>query len=198
ATIDLMYLHNAADAQIPSVGRATFLERLRLAFELYESFRSRGELGFYGLATWESLRSPRSAGGYLALRDALEVAEEVGGPEHGFRFLQFPFNLAMPEAAMLRNQSLDGERTTLFDAARKCGLGCFTSVPLLQGRLAREGPIAEGLTRAQSAIQFARSAPGTLGPLIGQKAPEHLAENLRLAESPPWDEGRFRALLDAP
>jgi aryl-alcohol dehydrogenase-like predicted oxidoreductase len=195
ATIDLLYLHNAPDAQLSVVGREEFERRLRAAFELYERFRDSGVLGAYGLATWECLRTKRTDPGYLAVQDALRIAREVGGEDHGLRFLQFPFNVGMPEAAVERNQVVGGTRLTLFDAALGLGLGCFTSVPLLQGQLARRGIAAPDLTAAQTAIQFARSAPGNLGPLIGQKTPAHLDENLALASRPPWTEAEFDKLL---
>jgi aryl-alcohol dehydrogenase-like predicted oxidoreductase len=193
--IDLLYLHNAADAQLPVVGHDEFFARLEVAFRLYESFRERGELGAYGLATWDCLRVPRSEPGHLVLEEVVRLARRVGGDEHGFRFVQFPFNLAMAEAARLRTQSVGETRLPLFGAVEKLGLGAFTSVPLFQGQLAREGPGADPLSPAQTAIQFARSAPGTIGPLIGQKTPEHLAENLKLADEPPWDEAAFVAWI---
>lgn len=194
-SIDLMYLHNAADAQLPVVGHDEFFARLETAFAFYETERTSGALGAYGLATWDCLRVPRSEAGHLSLEEVVRLAEKVGGPDHGFRYLQFPFNLAMPEAAGLRTQTAGGARLTLFEAARKLGVAVFTSVPLFQGQLAREGPSAEPLSAAQTALQFARSVPGSLGPLVGQKTPEHLAENLKLAESPPWDDAEFRTWL---
>ena len=190
-TIDLLYLHNAADAQLPSVGRDVFFDRLASAFELYEQFRDSGQLGAYGLATWDCLRGPPGSDEYLALEDVVRLARKIGGEHHGMRFVQFPFNLAMPEAARARNQPVAGARGTLFEAAGRLEIGCFTSVPLVQGQLARAGPTREGLTAAQTAIQFARSAPGSLAPLIGQKRPEHLSENLEVAGRPPWDEAEF-------
>ena len=120
----------------------------------------------------------------------------MGGADHGFRFIQFPFNLAMPEAATLSNQSAGRSTVPLFEAATKLGIGCFTSVPLLQGQLARSGPKRGGLSPAQTALQFARSAPGSLAALIGQKEPNHLSENLDLAARPPWDAATFAAMLD--
>ncbi len=195
ATVDLLYLHNAPDAQLEAVGEEEFLSRLEAAFKLYERFRDEGSLGSYGLATWDCLRRRPTDPGYFSLENAVAIARRVGGENHGFRFLQFPFNLAMPEAATRRNQPAKGELRTLFEAARAMGLGCFTSVPLVQGQLARSGPKRSGLTRAQTAIQFARSAPGTLGPLVGQKLSEHLSENLELAGRTPWDEAMFRSLL---
>jgi aryl-alcohol dehydrogenase-like predicted oxidoreductase len=195
ASIDLLYLHNGPDAQLPVVGREEFERRLEAAFGCYEELRTKQLLGAYGIATWDCLRVPRAESGYFSLASAVRIAEKAGGARHGFRFVQFPFNLAMPEAAAVRNQVVADERMTLFDAATRLGLGCFTSVPLLQGQLARAGPKRRGLSPAQTALQFARSAPGNLGPLIGQKSSEHLAENLEVAALPPWDADGFHDVL---
>jgi aryl-alcohol dehydrogenase-like predicted oxidoreductase len=194
-TIDLLYLHNAPDAQLPVVGREEFVRRLTDAFGLLEELRASGRLGAYGLATWDCLRTARGTAGYFSVEEGIDAARAVAGEAHGLRFIQFPFSLGMPEAAVQRNQSVKGEKLTLFDAAHRLGLGCFTSVPLLQGQLARMGPVADGLTAAQTAIQFARSAPGTIGPLVGQKEPSHLSENLRLADRGPWDNREFQRYL---
>lgn len=194
-TVDLLYLHNAPDAQLPLIGRTEFLNRLTEAFRLYERLRSEGRIAAYGLATWDCLRVPRSDAGFFSLEEAVVAARSVGGEHHGFRFIQFPFNLAMPEAAQLAVQPVRGERHTLFDAARLLGVACMTSVPLGQGQFARVGPSLDGLSAAQTALQFARSAPGSLTTLVGQKRPEHLSENLRVAEIPPWAEMEFRRLL---
>ncbi|MGA7846239.1 MAG: aldo/keto reductase [Thermoplasmata archaeon] len=194
-TIDLLYLHNAPDAQLPVVGHDEFARRLVEAFRFLEELRSAGRLGAYGLATWDCLRAARGTAGYFSVEEAVTVARGVGGEHHGFRFIQFPFSLGMPEAAVQRNQTVRGEKVTLFDAAHRLGLGCFTSVPLLQGQLARVGPVSDGLSAAQTAIQFARSAPGTIGPLVGQKEPVHLAENLKLAGRAPWEPHEFQSYL---
>ncbi|MGI0140826.1 MAG: aldo/keto reductase [Thermoplasmata archaeon] len=196
-TIDLVYLHNAFEAQRVAVGAREFDHRLRLAFETFEGMRSRGELRSYGIATWEALRGDREEEAHLDLASAVRLAESVGGAEHGFRFIQFPFNIAMPEAALHANQSIDGHPFTTFVAAGKLGLGCFTSVPLLQGELARTGPHYGALGRSASAIQFARSAPGALCALVGAKDPAHLSENLALAATPPWDAATFEEHLAA-
>ena len=194
-TIDLLYLHNAPDAQLPAVGREAFLERLEAAFRLYEELRDRGRLVAYGLATWDCLRARRSDPGYLALESAVRLARKVGGAEHGLRFVQFPFNVAMPEAAVDRNQPVGPDLHDLFTAAGRLGIACFTSVPLVQGQLARTGPKRQGLSAAQTALQFARSAPGTLASLFGAKRPEHLSENLEVAGRRPWERESFVELL---
>ncbi len=190
-TVDLLYLHNGPEAQLSAVGLETFLVRLEEAFGLFESFREEGKIVSYGLATWQSLRTPPGRPGHFPLEAALARARKVGGEEHGLRFVQFPFNAAMPEAWAVPTQSVGGERLPLFRAAQKLGLGCFTSVPLLQGELARGGRSRSGLSAAQTALQFARSAPGTLTTLVGQKTPQHLSENLELAQRLPWDDAEF-------
>ncbi len=193
--VDLLYLHNAADAQLPAVGKTAFLSRLEEAFAFLESLRSAGRLGAYGLATWGCLRNRPDDPSHLDLEEAVALARRVGGEDHGLRFVQFPFNVAMPEAVTVRTQRHDGRSVTLFDAARAMGVGCFTSVPLFQGQLARAGPKFDGLSAAQTALQFARSAPGSLAALVGQKRAEHLSENLEIAGSPPWDAETFLRLV---
>jgi aryl-alcohol dehydrogenase-like predicted oxidoreductase len=195
-TLDLLYLHNSAEAQQPWVGREAYLERLGSAFEEFERLRSDGWIAHYGLATWDSLRSPRSAPAHLELESALALAVKAGGTTHGFHFLQFPFNVAMPEASALRSQRVGGRATSLFVASQALHLGCFTSVPLLQGQLLDRLPAADGLSPAQWAVQFARSAPGNLAPLVGMKRPEHLAEDLTVAEQSRWGAEAFRSRLE--
>ncbi len=184
ATIDLLYLHNAADAQLAAIGPEAFGERLRSAFRRLEGERARGTLGAYGLATWEALRAAPGDPGLVQLADLLEAAEDAGGPSHGFRFVQLPFNRAMPEASERRNQRVGEERLTPFDAARRLGIACLSNVPLLQGRLARGAPVG-GRSPAQAALEFARSTPGILTVLVGVKRPDHLAEDLAVAGWPP-------------
>jgi aryl-alcohol dehydrogenase-like predicted oxidoreductase len=183
-TLDLLYLHNAADAQLPSLGPEEFLHRLWQAFERLELRRAQGHLAAYGLATWDALRAPRDDPVHLDLGAIMELAQEVGGATHGFRFVQFPFNSSMPEALERSNQRVDGKLMPLFGAAAALGIGCFTSVPLLQGQLAA-GPGSGKLTAAQTALQYARSAPGNLAALVGTKSPAHLSEDLGVADVEP-------------
>ncbi|HEX4934850.1 MAG TPA: aldo/keto reductase, partial [Gemmatimonadaceae bacterium] len=54
-TIDLYYVHNP-EQQLPSVPYEELLQRLRAAFALLEEKVSAGEIGSYGVATWNGLR----------------------------------------------------------------------------------------------------------------------------------------------
>ena len=55
---------------------------------------ARGKIRWYGAATWDGFRRRARS----TCRGMAEIAVEEGGPEHHFRFIQLPFNLAMVEA----------------------------------------------------------------------------------------------------
>jgi len=55
---------------------------------------------------------PSGSSGYHSLGRVVDLAREVGGESHGFRFIQLPFNLAMPEARTLSNQTLGGHQVS--------------------------------------------------------------------------------------
>jgi aryl-alcohol dehydrogenase-like predicted oxidoreductase len=194
-TIDLMYLHNSAESQIPSIGTERYLENLLRVFQFYEGARKEEKVRFYGLATWNCFRN--KGGDNLNLEDIVALAEEAGGVEHGFRFIQFPLNLAMPEAFALKNQKVRGKECTLLEACVGLGIGSFTSVPLMQGQLvSQEGvPMMGSLTAAQSNLQFARSSPGVIAPLVGQKDQKHVLENLELAKFTPLEPKELESYL---
>lgn len=204
-TLDLMYLHNAAESQIPAVGRVEFMRRLQKAFAVYEQARADGKLRYYGLASWGCFRvDPMSEqdvnNEYLSLESVVRLAEQVGGSEHGFRFVQLPFNLAFNEALTLPNQPIDGEMVSFLEAAMAFGIGVFTSVPLLQGQLLNQPlPKFDGMkTPAQECLQFVRSNPGVLAPLVGHKNPDHVEENLQVAGKPPMILAEFEEMLSSP
>lgn len=196
-TLDLMYLHNAAESQIPDDGKELFMARLLKAFQFYEQARQAGKIRYYGMATWTCFRVPPEDPGYISLLDVVTLAHSVGGENHGFRFIQLPFNFGMAEALTMNTQPVfEGLGSTL-EAAQAFGVGVFTSVPLLQGQLLDQPlPRFEGLnTSAQTCLQFVRSTPGIIAPLVGQKQPVHVSENLAVAAIPPIPFEALQAIL---
>lgn len=198
-TLDLMYLHNAAESQIPAVGEEVFFERLEQAFEFYEKARQLGKIRYYGLATWNCFRVQPDEDGYVSLAKVIQIAERVGGKEHGFRFIQFPFNLAMTEALTLNNQPVFEGRSSLLQAAQAFGIGVFTSIPLLQGQLLKEKLVTmdECKTNAQRCLQFVRSVPGIIAPLVGQKKAAHVQDNMTISTIEPMDFDRLQDTIQA-
>lgn len=195
--VDLMYLHNAVEGQIKDTTREDLLAKLGLAFELYERKRGEGKIRYYGMATWESLRVPRENPQYLPLDEILDLARRAGGDGHGFRFVQLPFNMYYDQALLLKNHSVGGAAASALGAALSHGVGVFSSVPFMQGRLLRQGAMPEfgGLPPNLRALQFIRSAPGVVSPLVGHKSPGHVEANLKIMGIPPMGEGDFGALV---
>jgi aryl-alcohol dehydrogenase-like predicted oxidoreductase len=161
--VDVYYIHNP-ESQLGYVSEPEFYSRLKLAFERLEQNRAEGKLAFYGVATWNGFRM---ADNYHSLVRMIEIAREVGGEAHGFRFIQLPFNLAMPEAMTVANETVDGEQLSVVEAANRLGVTVVASASLLQGRI-----------DPQAALKFARSAPGITTALIGMSRVEHVEENL--------------------
>jgi aryl-alcohol dehydrogenase-like predicted oxidoreductase len=194
STIDLVYIHNAFESWYEDVSRERFTEMLVKAFELYEKYRSQKKIRYYGMATWTCFRVPPESPEYLSLEQVVKCADSVGGENHGFRFIQLPYNLAYSEALLLRNQSVGSEKNlTILQAAAKLNIGIFTSIPLFQGRLLRGqlpnyGNVTDPVSKL---VQIIRSSPSVIAPLIGQKKPEHVEENLKAANVPPLSEEEF-------
>ncbi len=196
--VDLMYLHNAAEGQLQDMTKDEFMKKLGDVFEFYESQRKSGKIRYYGMATWECFRVPKEHQQYLSIFDVVKLASSVGGAQSGFKFIQLPYNMYYDQALTVKNQEQDGIAFTILEAARKLGIGVFTSVPLMQARLLGPNVLPEfgQLTHpSHRAIQFVRSTPGVIAPLVGQKSPSHVDENLELAKTPVLSETEFSDLI---
>ncbi|HEV8524167.1 MAG TPA: aldo/keto reductase [Terriglobales bacterium] len=188
-TIDVFYVHNP-ESQLASVDRATFRKRLKQAFEMLERAVKSGKIRWYGAATWNAFRIAPSERDYLSLAEVIEVAREVAGDRHHFRFIQLPFNLAMPEAYALRNQNLAKQAVSTLEVAAREGIMVVGSASLYQGHLTSGLPDSVGQrlgmeSDAANAIQFARSAPGLAVALVGMGQKQHVEENVQVAARPP-------------
>ncbi len=195
--IDLMYLHNAAEGQLQDMTKDEFMKKLGEVFGFYEGQRKSGKMRYYGMATWECFRVSKEHQQYLSIFDVAKLASSIGGPNNGFKFIQLPYNMYYDQALTVKNQVQDGTEFTILEAAKSLGIGVFTSVPLMQARLLGPNvlPAFGQLTRASHrAIQFVRSTPGVLAPLVGQKSSSHVDENLELAKTPVLSEAEFSDL----
>jgi aryl-alcohol dehydrogenase-like predicted oxidoreductase len=196
--IDLIYLHNAAEGQLQDITKDEFTKKLGRVFEFYETKRRSGNIRYYGMATWDCFRVPQEHPQYLSIFDVVKMANDAGGAENGFKFIQLPYNMYLDQALTMKNQVQDGVSFTILEAAAKLGIGVFTSVPLMQAKLLSPNVLPEfgHLSRASHrAIQFVRSTPGVIAPLVGQKSPSHVDENLELAKIPVLTEPEFSDLV---
>ncbi len=195
STIDLVYIHNAFESWHNDVSREQFSEMLTKVFEVYERYRSNNKIRYYGMATWTCFRVPQGNKEYLSLEEVVKFAEKVGGKQHGFKFIQLPYNLAYSEALLLKNQSIGSEKNlTVLEAAERLNIKVFTSIPLFQSRLLKSKiPDYLGLTdQVLKLVQIIRSSPSVIAPLIGYKKPYHIKQNLQIANIPPLKDKEFK------
>lgn len=197
STVDVYYLHNP-EFQLDYVAPAEFRRRIRAAFVRLEEEANAGRIRFYGISTWDGLRAKQTDRNYLPLTLFVQIAREIAGDAHRFRFVQFPYNLGMLEAVVESNQIFDTEKNgqmqrlnlPLLAVARQHALVAIGSAALSQGQLLGHIPanIKEILGRfgsdAQYAIQFNRSTPGLTTTLVGMGSVEHAIENMAVAQTP--------------
>jgi aryl-alcohol dehydrogenase-like predicted oxidoreductase len=203
STIDLVYIHNSFESWNRDVNREEFMEMLRKVFQVYERYRNRYKIRYYGMATWTCFRVPSDSKEYLSLEEIVKLAQDVsvdGSSNHAFRFIQLPYNLAYSEPLLLKNQTVGNEKNlSILEAASRLGIGVFTSIPLFQGRLLRanipsyDNELTDPVAKI---VQVIRSTPSVIAPLIGQKKPEHVEQNLRLANVPPMQIEEFKRAIN--
>ena len=201
ATIDVFYLHNP-ETQLSEVSPEVFRARIREAFLFLESSVASKAIRAYGLATWNSFRDDPKVNGYLSLKEMADIARDVAGDDHHFRFVQLPFNIAMPEALTRPNQMIDGKLVPMVQAARALNIALITSAALLQGQLTKTLPpfirAALGLQDNSSlALQFARSVPGLTTALVGMSNVQHVKANTQLVSVEPASREQFLKLFEA-
>ena len=194
--VDLMYLHNSVEGQT-HLPREQFLKNLKDVFDFYEKKRKEGKIRFYGMATWECFRTTPENPLFLQLAEVMDLAVQAGGKEHGFRFIQLPFNLMLDQAYMTKNHNVGGKTVSVLEAAQEFNLGVFTSVPIMQGKLLATNAIPEfgNFSASVRLLQFVRSTPGITAPLIGHKLESHVKENMNVMKIPPLSELEFNNLV---
>jgi aryl-alcohol dehydrogenase-like predicted oxidoreductase len=205
-TVDCYYVHNP-ETQLRVRGRAAVYDQLEAAFERLERRRAAGDIGGYGVATWESFRVPRGHDAYLSLPEVVDraraAADAVGADDHGLLAVQLPFNVTMADAVTVeahRHPTEDRDVSAL-EYARAIDLDVVASATLAQGSLAASIPPdvdaeLHGDTPAQRAINFARSAPGVTVALVGTSSPAHVPENVAAGTFEPLGARAFDAVFE--
>jgi len=198
--LDLFYIHNP-ESQLGEIDKYTFEARLAKAFEKLEENRGNGKIRSYGVATWNGFRVAPDNKGYHSLERMAGIAKQIGGEDHGFKFIQLPFNLAMPEAYLFKNQAFSGKVYSTFEAARNLNVSVMCSASILQGKLAHSVPLhireilGKPVTDAMTSIQFVRSTPNVTTALVGMSRTAHVEENMKLTEIAPVREEDYLKLF---
>ncbi len=190
-TLDVMYLHNP-ETQLGYVDRKTFKKRIKKAFELFEKLVEEGKIRHYGIASWNAFLYEEGHTEYISLKEMVEIALEVGGNQHHFKYVQSPYNIVKTQAYNYTNQQgPDGKYYTLMQMIHGYNLKMVASSSLLQMNLFK-GRFDENISKAlgtseltdiASALQFARMG-NVVSALFGAVDPAHVEDNLLLAYVP--------------
>jgi len=203
-TVDCYYVHNP-ETQLRDRSQEAVYDQLEATFERLERRVAAGDIGRYGVATWQAFRVPPEDDAYLSLPAVVDraraAAETVGREETGFEVVQLPFNVHMADAFSVAAHEFEGERRSALAVADALDLDVVTSASLGQGELVSGLPDAvdaelTGETPAQRAINFARSAPAVTCALVGSHDPAHVAENIAAGTFDPLGARAFDAVFE--
>jgi len=120
------------------------------------------------MATWECFRTRQNNTGlYSNLQDIVDLAEKIGGKNHGFKFIQVPINIMHPEAFVESYQNFKHPEkgvtaTTLTSICNNLKINMISSSPLLQGymlNLPLENNLFNVKLNSSKHIQLIRSIP---------------------------------------
>jgi aryl-alcohol dehydrogenase-like predicted oxidoreductase len=214
-SVDLLYVHNP-ETQLAARDRTAVYDQLEATFARLERRVAAGDVGAYGVATWDAFRVPPDHERYLSLAAVHEraraAAASAGTDEPAFAAVQLPFNVVMADAFTVAahphpsggegDGDSDGPVSAL-EYAQAAGLGVFASASLAQGDLLAEGAVppdvaAElaGDTAAQRALNFARSGPAVTCALVGSSDVDHVAENVAAGTFDPLGARAFDAVFE--
>lgn len=166
-TLDVYYLQNAVESQLPLIGEAKLWDRLAKAMEFFEKKVQENKIRSYGLATFLCFREKsESEGLYFNLQKTVELAQKVGGQNHNLKYVMMPINIMMPEAfAELFQEFVENGVTTkerLLTVARKLKINIISCSPLLQGTM-MQLPMPSEIFKCKNVgakhLQFIRSIP---------------------------------------
>lgn len=132
-TLDLMYLHNSVEQQMPIIGEQNYYEKLAKAFEVFEKAVQDNKIRSYGLASWICFRSPMDEEDiHASVMRIHEIATKVAGENHNFKYIQAPINLMMVEAMAEKWQPVDSELhyKDRYEALEKQGAGMLKKMML--------------------------------------------------------------------
>lgn len=203
-TLDILFLHNP-ETQLGYTDREVVLLRIKEAFTVFEQLVDEGKIRHYGIAAWNAFLYDEGHTEYLSLKEIMQIAQEVGGESHHFKYIQSPFNLVKTHAYNYANQQgPDGRYYTLMQAIEGFGLNLLASSSLLQMNLfkgkfdqsIRKTLGTSELTDIGTALQFARSG-NVLSALFGAADTQHVKDNMLLAYLPSPKHENIRGLFGA-
>lgn len=173
-----------------------YMDLLAKAFEYYEQQRQKGTIQYYGLSTWICFRAPPDEEKmYLNFQKVHELAEQIGGKQHGMKFVQFPMNVLQYEGFVefwqefKRPELAEAKKEIMIVVCNLLQMNVIASKPLSAGLL--HEPDIPTITNVQDTIckhlQLMRSIPPRccISTAVGMKTLEHAKMNFNQVLSKP-------------
>jgi aryl-alcohol dehydrogenase-like predicted oxidoreductase len=200
-SFDIYYLHNP-EMQFIKLGEKNFYKEIKKIFKRFEKLASDGLFKSYGVATWNGFIGESNE--LISLEKLVQIAKEVGGDNHNFKYIQLPFNMGKSAAYTKNTQKVDNEECTIIQAAHRLGIGVISSSSLLQMNLFKKsfspesGAILDESMTLESdiqlALQFVRSTPGIISSLFGSIVPLHVKHNVKISKIKSISQNRYNLL----
>ena len=157
------------------------------------------------MATWLCFRAkPEEEKIYLNLQKCIEIAEQIGGKDsHGFKFIQVPMGVAMPEAFTEKWQEFEAngikENKILVAVCNLLKMNLIASKPLLEGRVfdVEIPQISNIKDPVAKHLQLVRSMPVRclISTLVGMKKIENLKKNFEVIKTEPLTKEEFMKIM---
>lgn len=156
------------------LGPERFYNQLESLFAVLENQVRAGHIQFYGFATWHGLLSDPNEKSYIALEEVITRLKTRVGEDHHFKFIQLPFNKNRPEAQKKKNQRVNQQWVSVFDAAKELGLTVMTSAPFDLGNRLEAGDNPSETLKSILSISDIQAV------MVGMRHVETVRKNLRL------------------
>jgi len=187
-SLDCLFLHNL-ETLIHHLGAEAFLAQAAHLFMFLDKLVSSGKIKSYGIASWNAFRTLADLSFHIDLTGLFSCLSSAGVNMSNLRYLQLPLGAWGFEAFSVSSQRcFDGTPCSILRYALENDLSVFANSALLQGELLEydldDLPGVAGHSKAQRAINLARSIPGVTSLLVGMKSQTSVLEATSLMNSP--------------
>ena len=127
--IDFYLLHNPEVSLLLPNG----YNKLLKALSVLERCKQEKKITAYGISSWNGFRSSVNSKFFISIKKLITDVEKNFGPHHGFRCVETPLSVGMPD--ILNYRISDKSNLNLLEFLRVKNIDFFTSATLYQGKI---------------------------------------------------------------
>ncbi|MFD3157719.1 aldo/keto reductase [Haloimpatiens sp. FM7330] len=175
-TIDIHYIHNPEMSKV-EMEESEFYKKIENLFNFYEDQVERGNIRFYGMATWFAFSKNPSDKMYISLEKIVDIAKIVAGTKNHFKFVQMPYNIKFNDAVSKKTQLVEGKLMNAVDAANELGIYVTNSASLAQSKE------YDNKLTPEDFLSYVINTKGIFCSMVGTKKVEHIKKNLSIVKN---------------